>query len=294
MTEGPAHERTVATVDRWANLRSALADLFDQEFSFSTGHLAAVLNGCLFAPSLLGFWFVNGVVDFSAAVAVGAVGTPAGLQVRLLAYVLLVPAFLLARVGVHVLYPAHRAQVLSGSCPKTRLMSLDWCSVGILTTGLPLALQTLGPWVMMNAIFLVGVFGLPRAVSERRARRVRLLAVVTGVATFAYARYGTAVSPLPPPAATLGPAATLRLGDATTGWLVRLVNSVLFGPVVVGAFAVVTNRVLTRPELADLPLVRHALPRRDADVVVVTNAAVGTGFYLAVVAAATGWVVVVP
>jgi len=293
MGEEPARDQVVA-LGRLTTLRSALADLFDQELSFSTGHLAAVLNGCLFAPSLLGFWFVNGVLDFSAAVAVGAVGTPAGLQVRLLAYVLLVPAFLLARVGVHLLHPTHRAQVLSGSCPTTRLASLDWVSVGILATGLPLALQDLGPWVAANAVVLVGAFGLPRVVPERHTGTVGVLAVAAGAATFLYASYGAALPALPSPAATLGPLATLRLGDATTAWLVRLVNSVLFGPVLVGAFAVVTNRVLTRPELADLPLVRHAVPRRDPDAVVTTNAAVGTVFYLTVVAAATGWVVVVP
>ena len=64
------------------NLRSASADLLSQGLSYSTGHLTVVLNGCLFAPSLLTFWFVNGFLDFSTAVAIGAVATPAGLQVR--------------------------------------------------------------------------------------------------------------------------------------------------------------------------------------------------------------------
>jgi hypothetical protein len=43
------------------------------------------------------------------------------------------------------------------------------------------------------------------------------------------------------------------------------------------------NRVLTRPELTDLPFVRHTLPRRDPDRVVVTSAALGTAYYLVVV-----------
>ncbi|MFC6942741.1 hypothetical protein ACFQE8_22745 [Salinirubellus sp. GCM10025818] len=141
-----------------ANLRSALVDLFSQEFSYSLDHLATILNGCLFAPSLLTFWLVNGVIDFSTALAIGTVATPAGLQLRLLAYVLLVPTFLLVRAVVHLLHPVHRRQVLGGSCPNTRLLSLDWFSMGILATGLPLAIQNLGPWLGMNAVFLLGVF----------------------------------------------------------------------------------------------------------------------------------------
>lgn len=52
--------------------------------------------------------------------------------------------------------------------------------------------------------------------------------------------------------------------------------------------------MLTRPELADVPLVRHSLPQRDPDLVVAANAAFGTVFYLLVVAAATGRVIVGP
>jgi len=276
------------------NFRSALSDLFAQEFSYSTGHLAAILNGCLFAPSLLTFWFVNGVLDFSTAIAIGAVATPAGLQVRLIAYLLLVPTFLLARVVVHLLHPVHRAQVLAGSCPSTPLMSLDWFSMGILATGLPLAIQNFGPWFGMNAILLVGVFVLPRLVPARRAEGVKLFAIGLAGAVFLYANYGDTLPVGPHPAAVLGPVATVALGDDTTLWLYRLVNSIAFGPALVGAFGVFMNHLLTRPELTEVPILRHTLPRRDPDLVVVTSAAFGTLFYLAVVAAATGQAVVLP
>ena len=143
------------------NLRTAAVDLFLQEFSFSTGYFATILNGCLFARSLLTFWFVNGLIDFSTAISIGAVATPAGLQIRLLAYVLLMPTFFLLRVGIHLLHPTHR-------------------------------------------------------------------------------------------------------------------------------------NVLTRPELTDIPLLRHTLPRRDPDTVVVTSAALGTSFYLLVVTTAIGRIVLAP
>lgn len=276
------------------NLRSAFRDLLAQEFSYSTGHLAAILNSCLFAPSLLTFWFVNGLLDFSTAIAIGAVTTPAGLQVRLFAYVLVVPTFLVARVAVHLSHPVHRAQVLAGSCPKTQVMSLDWFSVGILATGLPLAIQNFGPWFGMNAIFLVGVFVVPRTLPDRRAVVVKPLALVFGGVVFLYANYGQAIPLLPHPSTLLGSIATFALADATTTWLYRLVNSILFGPLLVGVFGVVMNHILTRPELTDIPLVRHALPRRDPDLVVVTSAAFGTVFYLAVVSAMTGRLILLP
>jgi hypothetical protein len=54
------------------------------------------------------------------------------------------------------------------------------------------------------------------------------------------------------------------------------------------------NHLLTRPELTEIPFLRHTLPRRDPDSVVVTSAALGTMFYLLVVTAATGRIVLVP
>jgi hypothetical protein len=288
-------ERLGSTIRHGTTLRGALGELFTQEFSYSTGYLATLLNGCLFAPSLLTFWFVNGVIDFSTAIAIGAVATPAGLQLRLLAYVLLVPTFLLVRTCLHLLHPGHRSQILDGSCPSFQPLSLDWFSLGVLATGLPLALQNLGPWIGVNAVFTVGVFLVPRPLRGRRASEAKLLTLVLGSALFLYANYGAVVAPpLPSPATILGPVATFALDAETTRWLFRLVNSLLFGPLAVAVFGVGTNHVLTRPELADIPLVRHALPRRDPDVVVATNAALGTVFYLAVVGLTTGRVILVP
>jgi hypothetical protein len=70
--------------------------------------------------------------------------------------------------------------------------------MGILATGLPLALQDFGPWLGMNIAFLLGLFVLPRPLSVRRERLVKLLAIVLGVALFLYAKYGRAVTVLPP------------------------------------------------------------------------------------------------
>jgi hypothetical protein len=54
------------------------------------------------------------------------------------------------------------------------------------------------------------------------------------------------------------------------------------------------NHLLTRPELTDIPYLRHALPRRDPDWIVVTNVALGTAFYLVVVAVLTGQLILLP
>mgnify|MGYP000256507910 CR=1 FL=1 len=294
MRDETVSERLEPLIDLGTRLRSAFGQLLDQEFAYSTGHVAAILNTCLFAPSLLTFWFVNGVLDFSTAVAIGAVAGPAGLQVRLLAYVFLVPTFLFVRIAVHLLHPVHRRQILAGSCPNTQLVSLDWFSMGILATGLPLALQDFGPWFAMNLVFLVGLFVFPRFVADDRAGPVKLAAIVTGSLVFLYANYGGVVAVLPAPATMVGPVATYRLTDETTRLLLRTFNSVVFGPLVVALFGAAMNRVLTRPELADIPLVKYALPRRDPDPVVLTSAAAGTVFYLVVVFLLTDRLVVLP
>ncbi len=277
-----------------SNLSSALAELLSQEFEFSSGHLTAVLNTCLFAPSILTFWFVNGVIDFSSAVVLGSVGSTGGLLVRLYAYLLVVPTFLLLRVGFHLAHPTHRKEVLSRACPNTELLSLDWFTVGILATGLPLALQDLGPWLGMNVVFLLGLFVLPRPLSWRPAVGTKFAAIVLGSVLFVYAKYGDLLGVIPEPASTVGPVATLELSDATTATLMTAVNSLAAGPVLVAGFGLVMNHLLTRPELTEVPYVRHALPRRDPDRVVAVSAALGTAFYLVVAATATGELVVLP
>jgi hypothetical protein len=146
----------------------------------------------------------------------------------------------------------------------------------------------------MNAVFLAGVFVAPRAMRPRRGQQAKLAAIVGGILLFLYAKYGTLAPLVPAPSLVLGPIATVQLADATTAWLLAVVNSLLVGPVVVAAVGVLMNHVLTRPELADLPLLDHAMPRRDPDDVVIASAALGTAFYLLVVGAATGQLAILP
>jgi RsiW-degrading membrane proteinase PrsW (M82 family) len=174
------------------------------------------------------------------------------------------------------------------------VLSLDWFSVGILATGLPIALRDLGPWLGMNGILLLGVLVAPLLLSGRLASASKLAAVVVGPALFLYAKYGGAVAALPAPAATLGGIATLTLPDTTATALLRTVNSLLLGPLLIAGFGVLMNHLLTHPEVRAIPFVRRTLPRRDPDRVVVTSAALGTVFYLTVVLAFTGDLVVVP
>lgn len=287
--------RPLQSVRRHADaVGTAFGDLLDQEFGASVGHLTTLIHGCVFAPSLLTFWLVNGVLDFSTAFAIGAIAGPGGLVVRLAAYLLLVPVFIGLRAGFYLAHPRHRRTILSGACPSSQVLSLDWFSVGILATGLPLALQNLGPWIGMNTVFLLGLFVLPRAVDPARRARVKLGAVGLGLVIFGYANYGGLVPGVPVPGAVLGPVATFTLTDAATDWLLGVMNSLLTGPAVVAALAVGMNWVLTRPTVAEIPVVRHTLPGRDPPSLVVTSAALGTLFYLLVVAAATGRLVWLP
>ena len=204
------------------------------------------------------------------------------------------PTFLVVRMGGYLVHPAHRRQVLAGVCPNVQFLSLDWFSVGILVTGLPLAIQNLGPWLATNAVFLVGLFVLPRLLSARLTTGVKVATLLVGIGLFLYANYGSALAVLPDPSMTLGPVATMRLSDATTESMMQVVNSILVGPPLVAVFGVSMNRVLTRPELRDVPMLDHTLPRRDPDRIVVASAAFGTVFYLLVVALATGQLTLVP
>lgn len=287
-----------ARVPRETDLKTVVVSLVSDDCTWSCGNAAGVGLCCVFGLTVLKYWFVNGLFDFSTALVVGAVASTAGLAVRLGAYVLVVPFFLGLRLTYYLAHPSYRDALLSGQCPETNLLSLDWFTVGILATGLPIALRDFGPWVGMNAVFLVGLFVVPRFVDDdRRADAVKLGAIAGGSLLFLYANYGgpaAALTPLPHPAGILGPVATTRLPDATVGFLFRLANSLLVGPVLVAGFALLMNRLLTHPTLTTVPVVHHALPRRDPAPGVVVSAAVGTAFYLLVVAAATGTLVVVP
>lgn len=289
-----AHVRVPSDTD----LKTIVVSLVSDDCTWSCGNAAGVGLGCVFGLTVLKYWFINGLIDFSTALAVGAVASTAGLGVRLGAYVLVVPVFLGARLTYYLAHPTHRDALLSGGCHETDLLGLDWFTVGILATGLPIALQDVGPWIGMNAVFLVGVFVVPRfVVGEQRANGIKLAAIAGGSLLFLYANYGgpvAALSPLPRPAAILGPVASARLSDATIRVLLRLVNSLLVGPLLIAGFAILLNRLLTHPALTTVPVVHHALPRRDPAPGVVVSASIGTVFYLLVVALATGHVVIVP
>lgn len=285
---------------RLSGLRDALGELLAREFSWSNGYTAVLFNSCMFAPSILSFWFVNGILDFSTAFVIGSVGANGvGLAVRLLAYLLLVPVFLGLRMAHYLLHPRHRQAVFEGTCPNHEFLSLDWFSVGIVATGLPLAWQRLGPWVGSNAIFLVGIFVLPQFVTDRRrALQLKIGSLLAGTLVFLYASYGAALAVLvpsvPQPALVLGPVATLALTEQTTATLLRGFNSLLLGPIVVALLAVVMNWLLTHPALTEIPLLSRTLPSRDPNRIVLTSAALGTAFYLGFVFLATGRLVVVP
>jgi hypothetical protein len=279
-------------------LATALVDLVRDDCSGSCGNVFGVGLGCLFGLTVFKYWFINGIIDFSTALVLGAVASSAGLAVRLAAYVLVVPFFLGVRLTYYLVHPRHRTTLRAGNCPKSNLLSLDWFTVGILATGLPIALRHFGPWAGMNVVFLVGLFVLPRFVErDRPAGGVKLGTLAIGSGLFLYARYGgllAAQTPIPAPATVIGPVATFRLPQTAVTTLVYLFNSLLVGPLVIAGLALVMNRLLTHRLLKTTPVLRHALPRRDPAISVVVSAAFGTTFYLLLVAVTTGQLMVLP
>lgn len=169
--------------------RAVLAVVTD-DCEWSCGNATSLGLSCVFGLTLLKFWFLNGLIDFSTALAVGSVASPVGLAVRLTAYVLVVPTFVGLRLAYYAAHPAYRRALRGGSCPSGGPLRLDWFTVGILATGLPIALRDLGPWLGMTAVFLVGLFAVPRVLDGRAAANARLGSIVVGSALFAYTKYG--------------------------------------------------------------------------------------------------------
>lgn len=275
----------------------AVAHLFTKECAWSCGYFVVFLFGCVFSPIILKYWVINGLLDFSTSLVIGSVTTGSGLLVRALAYVIIVPVFFALKFLYYAVHPEHRQTVLSGACPRGRLFSLDWFSVGILATGLPLALQNFGPWIGMNAIFLLGVFVLPRFIrSHRLVIGTKVASLVGGTILFLYANYGgflAAIVPvIPDPGVVLGPVATFRLSDALTTSLLHIVNSVVLGPPIIAGFAYVMNRLMTHEALTTIPVLHHTLPRRDPWKTVGLSAAAGTLVYLGTVFLYTGDIII--
>lgn len=235
----------------------AVLDLVKDDCSGSCGTYLGVGLGCFFGVTILKFWLINGIIDFSTALVLGTFTSTAGLAVRLAAYVFVVPFFFAVQLSYYLLHLDHRSTLRPGRCQRSDLLSLDWFTVGVLVTGLPLALREFGPLAGMNAVFLVGLFVIRRFVKDDSLRGVmKLGSIVLGSGLFLYANDGgrlAAATALPTPAAVLGPVATFRLSAPAAVLLSRLFNSLATGPRVVAGFSLVMNGLLTHPVLKTTP-----------------------------------------
>lgn len=286
-------------VHRESPVLRSLTGIVGDQCHASCGHSTALGLGCLFSASLLRYWFVNGLLDFSTAFALGTAAAPGGLIARLAAYLAVVPVFLLTLWGYHLFDAERRTRLLETGSPSRTPLSLDWFTVGILATGFPIALRALGTWIATVALVLAALFAVPFVLDSSRTRTgTQLTLLLAALLLFVYGTYGDVVTAtfefMPSPRRVLGPIAGVTLSATTITSMLAVTNSLLVGPLFVAAFAVGSNAVLTHPVLRTVPVVRHALPRRDPTKTVAVSSAAGTVFFLLVVWLLTGWLVVVP
>lgn len=271
-------EETISYTDRVRRpIRETGKRVLKREIAFKDGHFILFLFGCIFSANIA-FWFINGALDFSVGIALGSINDGDQVITKILAYLLLIPAFLFIQIGYYYLF--HREQIRKGQCPSKSVVTLDWFAVGILATSFPLALQNLGAWTVSGIVYGLGIFVLPRYVDNQRLKDIiRVGFIIFGFALYVYIVHGTKFG-LPPAEQTLGPMFSYVLEQEYIQSMMKVTNSFLTGPVVVGLFAIVNNIVLTSQAVYEVPLIRQSVPERQSILVVFNSAAIGTVFYL--------------
>jgi hypothetical protein len=193
--------------------------------------------------------------------------------------------FVVTKFVYHLIFDTE--MMASGSCPTDSVFDLDWFAVGVLGTSFPMALQDAGAWFFSTIIYLISLFILPRLVdSERTGNFLKVLGLGVGFALYLWIVHGDA--------SALPDIMTFTLTDETTQYIVELVTSLVFGPILLGLFAVGNAVVLTSRPFKTIPYAGPLLPDRDNIRSVFISGAIGTLFFLAIQGILSGQVIVYP
>lgn len=262
-------------------LRVAFLEMLYDDFDIR-GDILGALIACFVSVDIV-YWAIGGLSNFGTAFALGAISGDVSL--RIIAYVLLVPMFVLTKFLYHMIFD--RDSMMSGSCPSNSVFDLDWFAVGVLGTSFPMALQDAGAWIFSTVIYLISLFVLPRLVDDRRTGNIlKVGGLAVGFGLYLFIVHGD-------PSA-LPDFMTFTLSDQTTQQIVDLVTSIVFGPFLLGLFAVGNAVVLTSRPFKTIPYAGPLLPDRDNIRSVFVSGAIGTVMFLGIQGVLTGDLIIFP
>lgn len=302
------------------------SDIVASELRLTNGHIVSIIFGCILSVQLFQFWLVNGIADFSTAIVVTDLVTwdvhpfelvfdvtvqadaihinaPAfsadltrAFIARVIGYILIVPAFVLAKLGYYALTRPNA--VLAGRCPRVeKLFSLDWFTSGVLMTTLPLAVRDLAQFLVPLLLTGVGIYGA-QFVAETETDRdlIKLGAIIVAGAVFLWLGFTSFVTSLVsvPTPASVSPLLTAKVPATATEQAMRIFNALLSGPVVVAAAALVFNALQADEEIQSAPLVSKGIQGAEPSAVVMMSAYTGTFVFLLVNGVITGQLILTP
>lgn len=218
----------------------------------------SVSVGCLLTIDLL-YWVLSGAGRFTSS---AVLGLPA-LDERFFVYLLLLPLFVAVKTSwIAIEYPG---AITGQLCPNDTLFDLDWFTIGVFGTALPLTLERIWMWIATVLIFVTLFILVPRLGPDTRILGIVGIGLVQVVG-----RFFPDVVP-----------SVLRvtLQQPQVDALMDVVLNIYTGPVILGGLAVVVAGVLSLDEVRSLPG-GDLLPDKDPGVSVFVSAATGTLLFL--------------
>jgi hypothetical protein len=232
-------------------MTSLLESTLDDLSSFSVG--------CLLTLDLL-YWILSGASRFGSSLVVGipAVGE------RIFVYLLLLPAFVLVKTTwIAIEYPG---AITGQLCPRDTLFDLDWFTIGVFGTALPLTLERMWMWIATIVLF----FGFVYVIPNITGMNTKIFGVAGVVLVEIVGRFAPELVPN---------SLRFTLQESQVTSLMDLTLNLVAGPIILGALAVVVSVIIRTRELRSLPYGEY-LPDPDPAESAFVSAATGTLLFL--------------
>lgn len=276
------------------NLILVSRDIAEGEIEWRDGHLVLAVIGCIFGLEMLQFWFVNGVADFSTAWFVGSIRTIDSFLLRAKIYIAILPLFFAIKFAWNLFL--HPELVLDGVCPvKKDIFNLDWFTNAVMLTALPLALKSIGTWLLTTSFFVFGIFIIPRLWKDDLTQDIiRIGVAIVGTILTLWIQVGIPLVPGPSTVPFVSDAVSTTLADETVVAIYNSMNSMLVGPFLVTFVSLVFASVFTSNEIQNTPYLELMAPERTPWYTIAVSSFVGAVVYMALVWFFTGSVLWAP